>query len=187
MSRIRTLSALIGRPYSDALASQYDWGTAYPLVAVRGDGTVDEITGIVDSGADADGTWVTLDVDGDRRPIHVGDGADAAALRSDLLLAGLLSPTLSDLHAIATGQLLVGPDADHTAQWIDEYEGRTWDLPTYALLVGTSRVILWTLADGAGVDDVAERDVEADLDAQVQAYAEEVAAGLGSLVEEEDA
>lgn len=75
-------------------------------------------------------------------------------------------------------------DAGHVAEWIEDSEQRTWQLPTYALLVGTERVILWTLTDEAGVADVSVAETEEDLDVQVREYAEELASDLGHLVQQ---
>lgn len=84
------LDLLVGRPYSSAILNAYDWRTAYPLVAVDATGVVGAITGIVYAD-DPDTAWTLIDVqDGRVRRAGTGVESDAAALRSELVAAGLL-------------------------------------------------------------------------------------------------
>lgn len=91
-----------------------------------------------------------------------------------------------DLHDIQA-------DESHTAEWIESSENKTWELPTYGLVIG-SRVVMWTHTDEAGIDDVTIVDAECisvdddtiDVADQVREYAEEIAEGLGELVSDDD-
>lgn len=71
-------------------------------------------------------------------------------------------------------------DASFTARWLESSEQRVWNLPTYGRVYGT-RIVLWTHTDEAGVADVTVREL-VDAHEDVEAYAGEIAAGLGKVV-----
>lgn len=74
----------------------------------------------------------------------------------------------------------VTPDESHVAVWQDCITG-TWELPTHGLIVG-DRVVLWTLTDEAGVNDVSVVEADGDdISEQVREYAEDIASQLGNL------
>ena len=92
---------------------------------------------------------------------------------ADLIPADLLIDVLSlDLSARCHDG---GSDASHTATFIDR-AGKSWDLPVYGLVIGT-RIVLWSCADGAGVDDITIADLTSAED-DTREYAELLAAGL---------
>ncbi len=83
---------LIGEDYTTELVEEVEFGDRWPLVTVHPDGTVgtiDEIVSAYDSDADR---WVLIDVQ-DGRVVRAGTSHenDAAALRSELIDAGILS------------------------------------------------------------------------------------------------
>jgi len=86
----QTPSDLIGQQYTPELAASVEWSTSYPLVTVHEDRTIGTIDAVVHADDPSD-EWVLIDVQ-DGRVYRCGTGheCDAAALRSELVEAGLL-------------------------------------------------------------------------------------------------
>ena len=87
MTKDRSPHQTIGQPYTLDMLDRYDWHGVWPLVDVNTDGTVGVVRELVSDGDH----WVTVSVR-DGRVAESGDFAnDAAALRCELVSAGLLT------------------------------------------------------------------------------------------------
>ena len=85
-----TLNALIGTTYSPAAIDAHDWHGYYPLVTVEPDGTVTTIDDVLGAEELSGDQYVLVRIT-DGRAVSAGTGYenDAAALRSETIIAGL--------------------------------------------------------------------------------------------------
>lgn len=87
------LNALIGTQYSPALIDAHDWHGYYPLVTVEPDGTVTTIDDVLGAEELSGDRYVLVTINFGRvTSAGTGYENDAAALRSELLDAGVLRP-----------------------------------------------------------------------------------------------
>lgn len=84
----QTPSDLIGQQYTPEIAASVEWSTSYPLVTVHADGTVGTIDAVVHAD-DPSSEWELIDVRNGRAVCGTGFECDAAALRNELIDAGL--------------------------------------------------------------------------------------------------
>jgi hypothetical protein len=94
------------------------------------------------------------------------------------------APSAEEVLELAGDLREAAPRADASAvvEWRDA-GGKIWRLPGYALRVA-GRVVLWTLTDEAGVQDIMVSEEADDLDAKIAEYVVEIASSLGDSVDD---